>query len=184
MLSQSIDQSILCIPPGLNEYLSFNICCYGFGTRFYWGTVSYWGLVIHIWGYDLSPVQFQAITWSNDHKFSVATPETNLGEILKLKYIHFIWRKWISECCNFVNFVQGLVWCGIGPLTHWPLGNLNEILDMSFFKQILMISGWGISCEIALIWMSLDLNDDQIIISSGNGLVPSGNKPLPEPMLT
>ena len=43
--------------------------------------------------------------------------------------------------------------------------------------------GWGISCEIVLIWMSLDLTDD-VNIGSGNGLVPSGNKPLPEPMLT
>ena len=47
------------------------------------------------------------------------------------------------------------------------------------FKQILVIDGWGISCEIALIWMSLDF-----VIGSGNGLVSSGNKPLPEPMLT
>ena len=28
------------------------------------------------------------------------------------------------------------------------------------FKQILVIDGWGISCEIALIWMSLDFTDD------------------------
>ena len=47
------------------------------------------------------------------------------------------------------------------PLTHWPLGNLNEILDMLFSNGFLVISGWGISCEIALIWMLLDLTDDQ-----------------------
>ena len=29
------------------------------------------------------------------------------------------------------------------------------------FKQILVIGGWGISCELALIWMSLDFTDDQ-----------------------
>ena len=29
------------------------------------------------------------------------------------------------------------------------------------FKRILVIAGWGISCEIGLIWMSLDLTDDQ-----------------------
>ena len=29
------------------------------------------------------------------------------------------------------------------------------------FKQILVIGGWGISCEIALIWMSLDFTEDQ-----------------------
>ena len=44
-------------------------------------------------------------------------------------------------------------------LTHWPLGNLNGILDI--FKHILVIDEWGISCEIALIWMSLDFTDDQ-----------------------
>ena len=26
--------------------------------------------------------------------------------------------------------------------------------------------------------------DDKVNVGSGNGLVPSGNKPLPEPMLT
>ena len=30
----------------------------------------------------------------------------------------------------------------------------------------------------------VDLTDDIVNIGSGNGLVPSGNKPLPEPMLT
>ena len=29
------------------------------------------------------------------------------------------------------------------------------------FKRILVIDGWRISCEIALIWMSLDFTDDQ-----------------------
>ena len=28
-------------------------------------------------------------------------------------------------------------------------------------KWILVIDGWGISCEIALFWMSLDFTDDQ-----------------------
>ena len=46
-------------------------------------------------------------------------------------------------------------------LTHWPLGNLSEIFRFVIFKRILMIVGWGISCKIALIWMSLDLTDDQ-----------------------
>ena len=29
------------------------------------------------------------------------------------------------------------------------------------FKEISVIDGWSISCEIALIWMSLDFTDDQ-----------------------
>ena len=44
-------------------------------------------------------------------------------------------------------------------LTHWPLGNFNEILDV-IFKQILEIDDWGISSEIALTWKPQDLTDD------------------------
>ena len=40
----------------------------------------------------------------------------------------------------------------------------------------LVIDGLSFSYEMALRWLSLD-------IISGNGLVPSGNKPLTEPML-
>ena len=32
------------------------------------------------------------------------------------------------------------------------------------FKQILLIDGWGISCETALIWMSPDFTDDQSML--------------------
>ena len=34
-------------------------------------------------------------------------------------------------------------------LTHWPLGDLNEILDRQFFKLISVNGGWGIFGEIA-----------------------------------
>ena len=39
------------------------------------------------------------------------------------------------------------------------------------------------SYDNVLRWMPQDLTD-YVNIGSGNGLVPSGNKPLPEPMLT
>ena len=52
------------------------------------------------------------------------------------------------------------------------------------FKQILVIDGWGISCEIALNMNDTGRQWGLVNIGSGNGLVPSGNKPLPEPMLT
>ena len=51
-------------------------------------------------------------------------------------------------------------------LTNLPFNSLApRKFEWNFrhviFKQILVIDGWGISCEIALIWMSLDLTDDQ-----------------------
>ena len=60
----------------------------------------------------------------------------------------------------FCSYHKIDIYCIIADLTHWPLGNFNEILDV-IFKQILVFNGWGISCEIALIWMSLDFVDDQ-----------------------
>ena len=61
-------------------------------------------------------------------------------------------------------------------LTHWHLGDLKGILDN--LKLILVIDGSGISCEIVISAYSSKVN-----IGSGNGLVPSDNKPLPESML-
>ena len=53
------------------------------------------------------------------------------------------------------------------------------------FKQILVIDGWGISCEINCPDMNVTGHHWwPVSIGSGNGLVPSGNTPLPEPMLT
>ena len=46
-------------------------------------------------------------------------------------------------------------------LTHWTPGKFEWNFRHVIFKQILVIDGWGISCEIALIWMSLGFTDDQ-----------------------
>ena len=42
----------------------------------------------------------------------------------------------------------------------------------------------SIFSAIACMWMVQDPSHDKVNIGSGNGLVPSGSKPLPEPMLT
>ena len=115
------------------------------------------------------------------------------------EFYHFHKKKNAFEivvCQTGSHFVQGdgLInydqeWCHMGPLgyielTHWPLGKFEWNFRHVIFKQILVIDGWGISCKTAPIWMSLDFTDESVNIGGGNGLVPSGNKPLPEPMLT
>ena len=50
---------------------------------------------------------------------------------------------------------------GTQSLNHWPLGNLNIIFRHAIIKRIFVIDGWGIFCEIDLIWMSQDFTDDQ-----------------------
>ena len=42
-------------------------------------------------------------------------------------------------------------------LTHWPLGDFNEIS----YKVILLIDGWDISCEIAFRWLCLNHTDEK-----------------------
>ena len=52
--------------------------------------------------------------------------------------------------------------CGlIVYLTHWPLGDLEKKFRYVIFKLILVNDGWGIFCEIALRWISMNLTDDK-----------------------
>ena len=52
------------------------------------------------------------------------------------------------------------------------LHHINSLVSGKFelnfrhviFKQILVIDGWGISCEIVLIWMSLDFTDNHLTL--------------------
>ena len=52
------------------------------------------------------------------------------------------------------------------------------------FKGILVTDGWGISCKNCLYLNIFEPNWWSTNIGSGNGLVPLGNKPLPDPVLT
>ena len=52
---------------------------------------------------------------------------------------------WFWFCYQCVNYYA---------LTHWPLGDLNEIV---IFKVISVTDGWSISCKITLLRLSLGL---------------------------
>ena len=78
------------------------------------------------------------------------------------------------------------IWHHLATLSYsnlidpWEIWSKFQII----FKLILLISSWGISCEIALSWISLDLTDECWPVDIGSGtshsLMPSGNKPLPQ----
>ena len=65
------------------------------------------------------------------------------------------------------NWYVGFLFHGNRTTFGWDIGNSIFDLENSryvIFKRILVIDGWGIPCEIALIWtwwMSLDLNDEK-----------------------
>ena len=58
---------------------------------------------------------------------------------------------------------------------RWEMCCNLELVNLKLIPRVYILSN---SCEIALRWMPWDLTDDQ---STGNGYVPSCNKPLPEP---
>ena len=64
----------------------------------------------------------------------------------------------------------------INSLAHEICGNTFKTI---IFKVVEQNIGLDTSFEIALGWKQ----KRKINIASGNGLVPSGNKPLPEPVL-
>ena len=66
-------------------------------------------------------------------------------------------------------------------LMIWSLENLGVILKKCNFNLVVLIGILRYSCDIALIRMPRDLTE--VNIGPGNGLLPSGNKLLPERML-
>ena len=64
-------------------------------------------------------------------------------------------KHWPSAYLLALGAILFLVVNSLAPWKfEWNFGHV-------IFKQILVINGWVISCEIALIWMSLDFTDEQ-----------------------
>ena len=61
-------------------------------------------------------------------------------------------------------------------------GRCNNTFRNRIFKIIIQNSSLGACCEIALRWIPQNLSWD-VNIASANGLVPSGSKSLPDPLL-
>ena len=66
----------------------------------------------------------------------------------------------------------------INPLAPGRGGSQFKTMN---FKLVIQDNSFGAHCEIALMWMPQDLtNQWEVNMASGNGLVPSSNKPLPD----
>ena len=74
-----------------------------------------------------------------------------------------------------ITFIITLVWTRTFFTEHVTIksrSTFNSLVPGEYewnfkyviFKGILVTDGWGISCEIALIWMSLNLTDDQSVL--------------------
>ena len=71
-------------------------------------------------------------------------------------------------------------------LTHWPMGDVVVIWNVQFSNAIELFSDWYLE---HFNWICHQVNATGpyrwfVNIGCGNGLVPSGIKPLPRPVLT
>ena len=76
---------------------------------------------------------------------------------LRGKCFHLMTSSWLTKFCDTTPCHKATIGC----LTHWPLGKFEWNFRYLIFQIISVIDGWGISCELALRWMSLDLTDDK-----------------------
>ena len=102
----------------------------------------------------------------------------------ELKINSFIGVLSMGWCKKDVTPVH-LQWsCGFLALTHryWSLG--AKVIQKRNFQTHFMNWYHGRFRKIVVRQMPRNSTDDKSIIVLGDGLVPSGNNPLPEPMLT
>ena len=95
------------------------------------------------------------------------------------------WRRSGDKPLSEPMMVYRRIYASIGLKELTGSGRCNGRRRLVIFKLGLLTDYWGIFCEIALRWLSLDLIDDLCVnIDSAKGLVPPSSKPLPEAILT
>ena len=83
------------------------------------------------------------------------------------------------RCSEYRRVQQVVLWTWHITLQLIGPGGLQWNFGNAVLQLIAEIDGWGISCEIVLRLMSLDVTDDGSILVQLQGLVTWGNKPLP-----
>ena len=69
--------------------------------------------------------------------------------------------KWLRVYCMHAVNISGCCCFGTdGDVSNHSKTNVNSLAPGKFEYILLIIDGWGISCEISLKWMSLDFTDN------------------------
>ena len=100
-----------------------------------------------------SSERFDVLAWSNH------------SDVTLREWVQFLWyylRLYLMNVFADYHLCDVFHWCEwfsfVLLIQTWEI-EWNFICVI--FEQILVIDGWGISCKIVLIWMSLDFTDDQ-----------------------
>ena len=104
----------------------------------------------------------------------------NLGRSGKL-FFFVIYKFW--QICPSVWQFSDLILKTESDWSILDIDVLGQDCGNSSVKHIAESDSWSILCEIPLRWMSRGYCWYQVNIGSGDGLVQSGTKPLPEPII-
>ena len=93
-------------------------------------------------------------------------------------------RYWSLARSRDIESILPFIYCHRQSTAHWSLGDVGIISKSLIFKIISQKSNLSTNCEIAVRWILQTPLIRKVNIGSGNGLVPSGDEPLPESVLT
>ena len=115
-----------------------------------------------------SETKYEIFLWYNlttnlSVTFIIGSDFLCIGQIIAVLILHKSTR---AFPITVLKSVRQADWLMPRDITWYKLNSLAPgIFEWNFrhviSKRILVIDGWGISCEIVLIWMSLDFTDDQ-----------------------
>ena len=144
--------------------------------------------------YSLHP----SLLFPNCHANVLSNNVLNIHILLILSLFYNDLSNWVKSCFRLgihynscwsiiissTNFIPNKVHANMyifiqSQLTHCPLRDLDVILNL-----VLLIGIFRSSYNNALLWMTQDLTDDKSTFGWVHGLVPSGNKSLPEAIYT
>ena len=96
---------------------------------------------------------------------NVIAEEVSLTTLWRLQRKNQKQRKWstnLEKTRKKANrWEENVIYCLI---ESWLLNSAAAGKFEWNFRQILVIDGWGISCEIALLWMSLNFTDESTLV--------------------
>ena len=117
---------------------------------------------VHIWKVGFVDIyNLQARTQSND-----PGPRVTKKFHVKINLVNRNFRTWLliggQYSCQLIrSHFRTSLSADMDFFNSLVPGKFEWNFRHAIFKQILVIDCWGISCEIALLWMSLDFTDDQ-----------------------
>ena len=115
------------------------------------------------------------ITWRQCHRSYPKQQSLKLAWTWLIKNFFEIHQGTMSQDINKNN--ASMIFIIIG-WNHWSLRKFGWNFRWAIFMLTLLTDGWGI------LWNCPQINVIGPYIGSGNGLLPSGNKPFPEQKLT